>query len=181
MVDGATVGTFLQRLGFADILLWLLTFAVMYGVLGQVNIPKSKEARAIISIVTGLLVLFAAPQTLVAFLAQMSTSFVLVAVGLLVLIVFLEAAGIKHKIPHYDAKGNPIPGKFEEFPFLSKHPYITGLAFIIIAILVFVGAGGLGLLGWKLPYGFDITGVIFFVALIIAILWIIGTKEAEHD
>lgn len=176
MVDGSTVGMFLQRLGFADIMLWLLTFAIMYGVLGQANVPKSKEARAIISIVVGLLVLFAAPQTLVAFLAQMSTSFVLVAIGLLVLVVFLEAAGIKYMAPHLDRAGNPT-GKFDEHPFLSKHPTITGITFVIIAILVFIGAGGLNLIGLKIPYGFDVTGVIFFVAIIVAILWILGTKE----
>jgi hypothetical protein len=175
MVDVSTVGMFLQRLGFADIMLWLLTFAIMYGVLGQANVPKSKEARAIISIVVGLLVLFAAPQTLVAFLAQMSASFVLVAIGLLVLIVFLEAAGIKHKVPVI----NPKTGKpgIEEHPFLSAHPTITGITFVIIAVLIFVGAGGLNLLGLKIPYGFDLTGVIFFVAIIVAILWILGTKE----
>ena len=179
MVDGATVGTFLQRLGFADILLWLLTFAIVYGVLGQLNIPKSKEARAIIAIVTGLLVLFAVPTALIDFIAKMSTSFVLVAIGLLVLLVFLEAAGIKHKVPHVDKSGKPT-GKFEEMPFFSKHPYIMGITFLIIAILVFVGAGGLNLLGWKIPYGFDIIGVVFLIAIIIAILWIMGTKDEEQ-
>ena len=178
MVDGATVGTFLQRLGFADVLLWLLTFAIMYGVLEQVKIPDRKEARAIIAIVVGLLVLFAAPQTLTSFIGRMSTAFVLVAIGILVLIVFLEAAGLKHKVPILDKTGKPT-GKFEEMPFLSKHPYIIGLTFVIIAILIFVAAGGLGLLGWKLPYGFDVTGVIFFVAIILAIILMIGTKEAE--
>jgi len=180
MVDGSTVGVFLERLGFADILLWLLTFAVLYGVLGQVKIPERKEARAIISIVVGLLVIFAAPAALTSFIAKMSTSFVLVALGLLVVLVFLEAAGVKHKVPIVDKTGKPT-GKFEDMPFFSKHPYIIGLTFVIIAILIFVASGGMGVLGWRMPYGFDITGTIFFVAMILAIVWMIGNREAEQD
>ena len=44
----------LERLGFPDLLLWLLTFAVVYGVLSQAKVPKSAASRAIISIVSGL-------------------------------------------------------------------------------------------------------------------------------
>ena len=174
-MDGGSIATFLQRLGFADILLWLLTFAITYGILSQVKIPKNKEVRAIIGIVIGFLVIMSMPAGIEQFVANMSSGFVLILLALLVLLIFFEVMGIKHKeiVPVYDEKGKQISSNEYEVPLFSAHPYILAAAFIIIAILLFVGAGGLNLLGWKLPYNFDITGTIFFVAIILAILYII--------
>jgi hypothetical protein len=54
----------------------------------------------------------------------------------------------------------------------SKNKYIVAAALIIIAILVFMGAGGLKLLGINF-ISFDLAGVVFMVAIIIAVLWMI--------
>src|SRR3990172_5660582 len=84
----------LERLGFADILLWLLTFAVVYGILSQVKVPATNAPRAIISIVAGFLVLLAVPTQLVDVLSNISSSLILVGLGILALVVFLEVAGV---------------------------------------------------------------------------------------
>src|SRR3990167_6474385 len=83
----------LQNLGFGEILIWLLTFAVVYGILshvGEKGMPKSNASRAIISIVLAFLVLLAVPGALINVLSNLATSLVLVLVGLLVFIVILE-------------------------------------------------------------------------------------------
>jgi len=50
----------LKAVGFQLVLLWLLTLAVVYGVLSHVEIPKSVSARGVISIVSAFMVLLAA-------------------------------------------------------------------------------------------------------------------------
>ena len=165
----------LTRLGFADVLLWLLTFAIVYGVLSEVNIPKdSKEIRAIIAIVLGFFVLMAAPAGLLLTLSKMSSSLIVILLGLFVLLVFLEIGGVKHIEGGYviDKEGKVIKQP-EQVPFFSKNVYVLAIAFIIIVALIFIGAGGLNLLGWKLPYNFDITGIAFVVMIIIAVLWML--------
>jgi len=86
---------FLQSLGLPQILLWLLSFAILYGSLEQVQIPKSKMSRALISMVIAFFIILAAPVALINLLSQMSGALILVVLGILVLIVFLEVAGAK--------------------------------------------------------------------------------------
>ena len=86
--------TTLQNLGFPEILLWLLSFAIVYGVLHQVKLPQSNAARAIISIVIGFLVILSAPIEIISFLSKLSSALVMVVLGILILLVFLEIAGI---------------------------------------------------------------------------------------
>src|SRR3989338_6986589 len=67
--------TQLERLGFPDLLLWLLTFAIVYGVLSQIKMPKSAASRAIIGIVSGLFVFIFAPPTPVFLFFENSSHF----------------------------------------------------------------------------------------------------------
>jgi len=96
---------FLERLGFADVILWMISFATVYGLLSQFGggMPKSKPARAIIGMVTAFFVLMTplAPQ-LIAVLSKMSMNMVLLILGLLVFIVFIEMAGVK--VGKYEGK-----------------------------------------------------------------------------
>jgi len=179
MVDGSVVGI-LQRLGFADILLWLLSFAVVYGILAQVNIPKSKQVQAIIAIVAAFFVLMAAPVSLMSTISQLSTGLIVVLMGLIIFMVFLEVGGIKHV--EYEAvtneKGEVVGGKPTMVHFFSKNPYVIAITLILIAGLLFVGAGGLKLVGISIPYGVDTTGLLFLIMIIIAVLWMItGEKK----
>jgi uncharacterized membrane protein len=177
MVDVSAMA-FIQRLGFVDILLWLLTFAVVYGVLSQVKIPKSREAQAIIAIVMGFLVLMAVPTSMVTFISGISTSLILVGLGLLMLLVFFEVAGLGEDVMEF--KEGKSTGKKIRRTFLSKHPYVFGIAMIIIAVLIFIGAGGLKLMGLNVPTGYSLVGIMFFIMIMAAIMWMVFSKEEEH-
>ncbi len=173
----------LANLGFPEILLWLLTFAVVYGILshaGEKGIPKSPAARAIIGIVSAFFVLFAAPANLLSVLTQMSSNLILIVIGLLVVIVFLEVAGVKagNPVKITDPKTGQTIEKLESVSVFEKYGREFGIALIIIAILMFIGAGGLGLLGLpevNLTQSAMMT-LIFFIVIILAIVWMIAEQ-----
>ncbi|MBR9682550.1 MAG: hypothetical protein GOV02_02655 [Candidatus Aenigmarchaeota archaeon] len=168
----------LSNMGLPEIMLWLLSFAIVYGVIDKVKFIANREVNAIIAIVTAFLVLFATPIELIMVLSSMSQSLVLVVLGILVLFVFAEVAGLRHKEVVFGPDGKPL--KEVDVPLFSANKTVTGIAFLIITILIFVGAGGLGILGWNV----DLTGglstsMLFFVVVIIAILWMITEKKEE--
>lgn len=167
MADFATVGGVLTRLGLPDMLLWLLTFAVVYGVLNQANVPKGKSVQAILALVVAFLVIMSAPTALLAFIASLSSNIVLVLVGLLVLVVLFEAFGIKNFLP--TAEGG------EAHSFFSKYPTYFAAAFVILAVMVFIGSGGLDVLGITLPSNVNIntSGTVFMIGIMIAVIWLI--------
>ncbi len=161
----------LQSLGLPEIMLWLLTFAVVYGILSQVEIPRSNSARVIIALVSGFMVLFSAPREMVSVMSEMASSLILVVIGLLVLIIFLEMAGLKTKkyIVEKDAQGQPVGEKPANI--LEAYSFVFGLILLGIAVLVFVNSGGLNLLGLtnvSLPSNL---GSWFFLIVIIAAIW----------
>ena len=95
MVDVTTGISFLNSLGLPQILLWVLTFAVVYGILSKIQIFKGKSAPALISIIVGLFVLLAVPNAMICVIANMSTSLIIVAIGFLVLLALIEIAGVQ--------------------------------------------------------------------------------------
>jgi hypothetical protein len=181
MAAGVVSGI-LARLGFADVLLWLLSFAVVYGVLSQADIPKSKQVRAIIAIVLAFFVLIAVPTTLISALSQLSSALLVVVLGIFILIVLLEVGGVKHVAEiavGYDEKTGK-PNKFApvEERLWSQHPYIIAISLIMIVALIFIGAGGLKLIGLNVP-GIDIMGSAFFILIILAVLWMIQEGKGK--
>lgn len=176
MVDAISI--IIERLGFADVLLWLLTFAIFYGVLSQVKIPKSNATRGIISIVVGFLVLMAAPAKLVGILSVMSSNLLLIVLGILVFLIFIEVSGVKfYEGAAKDKEGNPVP---IYSTLTQKYGKIFAIVLIIIAALIFVGAGGLKLLGWEIALGpLSTMSTLFFVVIILAIFWMIAEKPKE--
>lgn len=118
----------LRETGFVLVLLWVLSLAIVWGLLHHANIPKSVTARGVIAIAASFLVLLAAAATpAVAFLENLITASVLIAFGLLVLIIVLELAGVK--------------GVFTE------HSKFFAAAIIVLITAIFVGAGGLNVVG----------------------------------
>src|SRR3989344_9635675 len=105
--------TMLTNLGFPQILLWLLSFALIFGVLDQVKIPKDKPSRGIISIVVAFLVLFSVPTSLITTISSLSTNLILVILAVLTFIVFLEAAGVKAGKGKYAATPEGLKGGTE--------------------------------------------------------------------
>ena len=155
----------LRAIGFQLVLLWLLTLAVVYGVLSHLELPKSMSARGVISIVSAFMVLLAAAGTQAAdFISNLTTSSVLVAFGLLIAMIFLEITGTKVSGEH----------------IFAKHPKFFAAALLILAILIFIGAGGLSLL--NIPV-FALTdplfAIIFFLLIMVASIWILVKESGE--
>ncbi len=176
---------FLERLGFADVILWMISFALIYGMLSQFGggMPKSKPARAIIGIVSAFFVLMATPAELIAVISKMSMNLVLLILGLLVFIIFLEMAGVKvgkyeGKLTKTDKGPTYQHEKSPEKPF-EKHPEIFAVILLLLAVFVFIGAGGLDLLGIQtnlyLTSSNTLT-IMFFVVMILAVLWMVKGK-----
>lgn len=180
----ADILTTLQVLGITDLLLWLLSFAIIFGILQQINLPNSKAARAIISVVIAFFVLMSPLRNAMGVLSSMSTGMLMIILAFIVLLAFAELGGVMHtkKGKHNfgkDAKGNDIIGEITEgIDLFTKHNYILAITFILIAILIFVSSGGMAALGITLPYGLDTTSAIFFIAIIIAIIWLIKGEKA---
>jgi len=140
---------------------WMFTLAVVYGILEHYKIPQSQSARAVISLVAAFLVLPLAP-TLVPFITGMVKRLVVVAVGILTALIFVEMLGYK-------------VGKKENI--FEKHPIGFGIVMIIIAIIVFVGAGGLELLNFKIRLSNDAIAALFFLAAMTLGVWWMTAKE----
>lgn len=149
-----------------EILLWLLTYAVVYGVLSQVNIPQSKSARSIIAIVSGFLVLMSQPTEILAVLSQIAGNMLLIIIGILVFVVFVEIAGLKFG---------------EQGKSLREHPHISNILLIVlvtVAVAIFVSAGGLKLLGWEgRIFNMDWNTLFFLIIVIAAIWWMASEKS----
>ncbi len=156
----------ITSISLPEILLWLLTYAIVYGVLQQVNIPKSKSARSIIAIVSGFLVLMSQPTEILAVLSHMAGDMLLVIIGLLVFLVFVEMIPLK------------IGGsKVHEHKDVSK---IFLILLVIIAAAIFVSAGGLELLGWEGVFMNISWNTIFFLLIVIAAIWWMVSESGEE-
>jgi len=154
----------LRAIGFQLVLLWLLTLAVVYGILSHLELPKSITARGVISIVAAFMVLLAAAGSQAAnFISNLITSSILVAFGLMIAMIFLEITGTKSGGEH----------------IFAKHPKFFGMALIILAILIFIGAGGLELLNIPVFALSDpLIAIIFFLLIMVASIWIL-IKEGD--
>lgn len=171
-----------ERLGFGDILLWLLSFALVYGILNQVNMPKARPVRGIIAIVVAFFVLLSAPDMIIRTLTNLSTGLLVILLGILVIFTFLEIAGVKHL--------NPVKGKFkgpegkeyegiagyQPASMFTGHPKVWAAVLIMVAIVLFVGAGGLSLTGIALPAGIDPMGALVIAMIALAVIWLIMEK-----
>jgi len=155
----------LRAIGFQLVLLWLLTLAVVYGILSHMELPKSTSARGVISIVSAFMVLLAAAGTQAAdFISNLVTSSILVAFGLLVAMIFLEITGTKVGGEH----------------IFAKHPKFFAAALLILAILIFIGAGGLELLNIPVFALSDpLIAIIFFLLIMVASIWILIKESGE--
>jgi small-conductance mechanosensitive channel len=145
----------LKGAGFILVLLWLLTLAIVYGVLAHVNIPKSMTARGVISIAIAFLVLLAAAgkPAEAAFIQNLVTAAVLIAFGMLIVLIFLEMVGQR--------------GIFE------KHPRFFAGAIILLVILIFIGAGGLGIINIpSISISDPILAILFFLVVMGVAVWV---------
>lgn len=143
--------------GIQLIFLWMLTLAIVYGILTHVKIPNSNSARGVISIVAAFMVLFAAAATQVtAFLSSIVTSFVAIAFGLLLIIIFLEMTGTKVGDKHV----------------FGAHPRFFATIIILISVAIFIGAAQMtGLFNFNIIISDTVMGMVFFLVIIAVAMW----------
>ena len=170
MVSGlAEVIMLLRESGFPLVLLWLLTLAIVYGLLQHANTPKSVTARSVIAITAAFLVLLAAAATpAIAFLENLVVASVLIAFGLIVTVIVLEIAGV---------------GITAEKSIFKAHPKAVGGIIIILVILVFLGAGGLYFLNLPTIKISDtiIAFVVFIGVMIGAVALMVKETKKKED
>lgn len=140
------------------ILLWALTLSIVWGLLHHAGIPKSISARGVISIAAAFLVLLAAAASpAVAFLQNLIVATVLIAFGLIMAVLFLELTGVK----------------VGEGSVFKAHPKFFASALLIIILAVFVGAGGLNIIGLpSIDISTSVMAFILFIAVMVAAIYV---------
>jgi len=157
----------LRESGFMLILLWLLTLSIVYGVLSHIKMPQSLPARGVISIVAAFMVLLAAAAGAVAtFISSLITSSVMIAFGIMIVMIFIEISGAKMGGEHV----------------FSKHPRWIAATLILLLVLVFIGAGGLGLLNIpSIVISDPMLAMAFFLIVMAIAVWVMfkGTEGGK--
>jgi hypothetical protein len=152
-IDTMIVG--LRNLGFQLVLLWLLTLAVVYGILTHLKLPDSATARSAISIVVSFLVLIAAAGTQVAaFASTLSSYAIAVAFAFVILMIFFGILGFK----------------IGDNNIFNQHPIFFAASVIMIAALLFVSAGGLNFFT-AISLASPVIGIGVFLFVILATVW----------
>lgn len=148
----------LRDAGVTLILLWALTLSIVWGLLHHAQIPKSVSARGVISLAAAFLVLLAAAASpAVAFLQNLIVATVLIAFGLIVAVIFLEITGVK----------------VGENTVFKEHPKFFGAAILIILVAVFVGAGGLNVIGLPaIQISTTILAFLLFIGVMVAAVYV---------
>jgi hypothetical protein len=175
MIDVTTTGmAFLTGLGLPEILLWVLSFAVVFGILTKLQIfGRGRAAPALISIVMGFLVLLAVPLALISVIASMSTGFLVVAIGLFVLMAAIELAGIQHPVIKPDKDGKPTIAGYAH-PF-SAHTTIMLIVLLALGGVIFWMSGGAALIGIGMLPTISV-GSWLLIIVGGAVLWMLSEK-----
>ncbi|MBI4017875.1 MAG: hypothetical protein HY366_02940 [Candidatus Aenigmarchaeota archaeon] len=147
---------------FAYLIPFLLAIAIVYGILEHVSVPKDKSVRSLIAILAGFLVL-PLGKTLSPFLEGLSLGLMVIVATVLALLVMAESTGLTQ------AK--------KEHVWVS-HPKLTGVVFIMIALIIFVSAGGPKLIGLEnVRLGGGLGLAFFLVIMALGVWWIAGEKK----
>jgi hypothetical protein len=169
-MNGITTGlAFLSGLGLPQILLWVLTFAVVFEILKNLKI-LSRAPAAIVAMVIGFLVLLAVPVAVITAIATMSTGLIVVAIGFLVVLAIIEVGQIRKLIPIKDKEGNE--GYQKAHPFEAHGTIMTILA-IAVAAVIFFAAGGPALIGISVLPTISL-GTWFLIVVGLAVLWMLS-------
>jgi len=173
-MDGITTGmAFLTGLGLPEILLWVLSFAVIYGIITKVGIFKTKAPAALVSIVVGFMVLLAVPAALMTVIASMSTAMLVIATGFIVLLALIEVSNTK---PRYVLKGEKGEGLSPPVHPFEKHGTIMAIILIGIALAIFYLSGGWALIGFGALPAIG-AGTWLLVIIGAAVLWMLSEKD----
>ena len=176
MTDGLTTGlAWLSGLGLPQVLLWVLTFAVVFEILVKLKI-LSRAPAAIVGVITGLFILMAVPGSVIAAISVMSTGMIVAAIGFLVVLALIEVGQVRTAKPVTDEKG-AIKGWTGVHPF-TGHGTIMTLVVLGVGALIFFMAGGPALIGiGALPTIGIGTWVLIIVG--VAVLWMVSESEKK--
>jgi len=160
---------FTAGLGLPEVLLWVLSFAVIFAILTKAKI-FSRAPAALISIAVAFLVLMAAPAALITVIASMSTGLIALGIGALVLIALLEISGAKSYV--FNDKGQ-VAGSDR---WLSAHGTITAAVVLVLAAIIFWTSGGAALIG--IPALPMLSAGTILIGLVgIAVLWMLSESD----
>jgi len=175
MTDLTTGMAFLTGLGLPEVLLWVLSFAVVYGILTKVAIFKTKAPAALVSIIVGFMILLAVPGSVISVIATMSTGLIVAAIGFLVILSLIEVGNIKGTKMAEDKAGNKYHQPMHPF---AAHGTIMTIIVIGVAALIFWMSGGAALIGLgALPAIGAGSWLLIIVGL--AVLWMFSEKEEK--
>ncbi len=151
---------------FVYLLPWLLTFAIVFGILEHYNVPKSKSARTIISLVLAFFVI-PVSEPVVTILGKMGMGLIMLFAGLLFILILFEITGTRHYIGTFEDKEGKRGVHKQK---ITERYYRTfGVALAILAVMIFIGAGGLQYLGYPVP---SINyPLVFFIGIIVLMIW----------
>lgn len=158
-----------QNTFFIYVIPWLLTFAIVYGILGHYKVPKSNSARTIIALVIAFFILpIAGP--VVGILGTLGMGMLILFGGLLFIMILFEITGTRHV--------SIEKGKGSSKKVTEKYYKQFGVAIAILVAMVFIGAGGLQYLGYNVSLGAINYPLVFFIGVIVLIIWWM-VKEGE--
>ncbi len=150
----------LKQQGFDLILVWVLTMAIVYGVLTKVKMPESYSARGAISIAVGFLVMLASAGTAIpVIIMHMVTTMIVVGFALLLVVIFLELLGIK------------------SLELMEKHANIALVIIAVIAFFSFLASGGSSVFGTAIRVPEAIVTMVLFFIFAGIIIWLLAKEE----
>ncbi len=160
---------YLKQQGFDLVLIWMLSMAIIYGILTKIKMPESYSARAIISISSGFLImLVSVGSALPLIIEHIVASLIVVGFVLFLIVIFLELLGIKSS------------------EVISRYSTIALIIAVGLALLIFLGSGATSLFSFgSSGPSFDFhsflsnttLSTVIFLVIISLIVWIFSKEE----
>lgn len=158
---------------FTYALPWLLTFAIVYGFLEHYEVPKSVQARAVISVVLAFFVMpMAAP--VMAFLQQIGASLIIAVTGIIFFLVLLELTQTKKREEKeyiHPQTGEQRKGVSPSKSVIEGHPKTFGAIVLVILGVIFWGAGGFQAAGLEGIIPRISWPTLFFLGILALAIW----------
>lgn len=149
----------LKSMGFDLILVWMLSIAIIYGVLTKIKMPESYSARGVISIVAGFLIMLASAGTAIPVIIQnLVVALIVIGFVLLLVIIFLELMGIKSA------------------ELLEKHSNIALIIIAVIVFFIFLSSGAESILNVKLFISQNVLALVLFFVFASFVIWIMAKE-----
>jgi hypothetical protein len=159
-IDNMIVG--LRENGFGLVMLWLLTLSVVFGILEKLKLPENMATRGVISIAASFLVLIAvAGGQAAVFLSNLTTYAMIVGFGIIVTLILLELAGARIGGVH----------------IFGAYPKFFAIIIVVIAVMLFLVAGGLNLFALPAILTSPVFGCGVFLFVIVASIWALTKDE----